>query len=134
MKNIFFKSCKNDIHVRQKTRNNEVQKEICQKNGDTNTQSVVLSTNKTQSLDWSQENLEEKHNYLSFKFIHGEDNMTGTDRSDCQTPIQNSRVMFSEFENERAAMEGNCDLLFHDDNDDSVVDNFSVDSENGGLE
>ena len=38
--------------------------------------------------------------------------MTGTDRSDCQTPIQNWRVMFREFENERAAMEENCDPFF----------------------
>ena len=114
MKNIFLKSCKNDVH------------------GDTNTESVVLSTNKTDSLDRSQENLEEKHNYFGFKYIHGEDNMTGTDRSDCQTPIQHSRVMFREFEKERAEMEENCDLLFHDDNDD-LVENFSVESENGGL-
>ena len=40
--------------------------------------------------------------------------------------------MFREFENERAEMEENCDLFFQNDNGDSV-DNFSVDSENGGL-
>ena len=93
---------------------------------------MLGSTNKTESSKTSHENLEVNHNYFGFQNIHGEDNMTGTNRTDCQTPLQNSRVMFREFEKERAEMEENCDLLFHDDNDDSV-DNFSVDSENGGL-
>ena len=93
---------------------------------------MLGNTNKTDSLKKSHENLEVNHNYFGFQYIHGEDIMTGTNRTDCQTPLQNSRVMFREFEKERAEMEENCDLLFHDDNDDSV-DNFSVDSENGGL-
>ena len=94
---------------------------------------MLGSTNKSDSLNRSHGNLGENQNYFGFKYVHGEENMTGNDRSDCQTPIQHSRVIFREFEKERAEMEENCDLLFHDDNDDSV-DNFSVDSENGGLE
>ena len=94
---------------------------------------MLGSTNKKDSLNRSHGNLGEKQNYFGFKYVHGEENMTGNDRSDCQTPIQHSRVIFREFEKERAETEANCDLFFHNDNGDSV-DNFSVDSENGGLE
>ena len=127
---------KNDVHERQNLREKKVQKEISQKKDDTNTESVLIRTNKSDSLNRSQGNFgnfEEKENYFGFKYVHGEENTTGTDRSDCQTPIQHSGVIFREFEKERAEMEANCDLFFHNDNGDSV-DNFSVDSENGGLE
>ena len=87
---------------------------------------MLGSTNKSDSLNRSHGKLGENQNYFGFKYVHGEENMTRNDRSDCQTPIQHSRVIFREFEKERAEMEENCD------NDDSV-DNFSVDSENGGL-
>ena len=133
MWNIFLKSYKNDIHLRQNLQENKVQKEIGQKNDYTNTESVFVSTNKSHSLNRSHGNFKGNHNYFGFKYVHGEENTAGTDRSDCQTPIQHSRVMFREFEKERAEMEANCDLFFHNDNGDSV-DNFSVDSENGGLE
>ena len=66
-------------------------------------------------------------------YNRGEDNKTKSDRTDYGNKIQDSRVISRKFEKERAEMEENCDLLFHDDNDDSV-ENFSVDSENGGLE
>ena len=51
MVKIFLKPYKNYVRERLNLHENKVQKEISQKNHDTNTQSVLVSTNKSDSLN-----------------------------------------------------------------------------------